>query len=297
MNDAELDRTLKQGREQARRFFDGRNEVCREAISPHVRRSSRAWWKTCLAGAGMMAVAAVCAVAVMALCGPLKETSQHTNAGFNEQTVYLNEDKAYRMNTVPVNMSDKDTGLITVLWEMGDDEQMAYYSLFEACDIAYPALTIPFPEANYDMLLIASGDSKAGELGYRLIGYGGDALTTLWSQDRLPGGLVTLDNGVAVERRTTGDDATVTYIVPIQMTTLGCVALPVDTLHMCVGERILLVGAEGVNTTTRNGLLNTEEQQDSGVPAVLLKALRAGTDVVSVGSAERAQTLYVDIAE
>ena len=299
-----LDNKLKIGRQQARHFFDGQFDIRKnkEAIISRERRhlKPRAWWKTCLAGAGVVAAAAVCAVIIMAAGNTPEQTAQQTDAGLAEQTVYLNEDMAYRMNAIPVDMPDADAGLITVLWEMGGaDEPMAYYSLFEACDTIYPALTIPFPESDYDMLLIASGDSEQGSLGYRLIGYSGNALTTWWSEDRVPGGRVTLSDGVAVERRTqgSGDDIAVTYIVPIQSTAPGSIALPVDTLRMCVGEQILLIGAHGADTTTRSGLLGAQEHEVHGVSAVLLQALRAGTDVVSVGPVEDASTLSVDIGE
>jgi hypothetical protein len=304
VNDAELDRKLKTGREEARRFFDGQVDVRKneEAIIGRERRLSarpRAWVRTCLAGAGVVAAAAVCAALILG-SQSAGQTAQPTASALAEQTVYLSEDKAYRMNYIPVEMPDDGGGLMTVLWEMGGgDERMAYYSLFETGDTLYPALTIPFPGSDYDMLLIASGDSEMDSLGYRLIGYSGDALKTWWSQDSVPGGLVTLNDGVAVEQRADGSEATVTYIVPIQSPVPGAIALPVDTLRMSVGERLLLIGGgeETLDAASQSGLLGAEAQEENGVPAVLLKALRAGKDVVNVGPKENAKTLSVDIGE
>ncbi len=302
MNDAELDKKLKTGRGQARTFFGGKFDIRKSkgAIGWRDRsRFRRIGWKPCLAGAVMVVTAAVCAVMILNTSYPSK-TPAYSSADFGEQTIYLNEDKAYHMNAVPVNMPDDHTGLMTMLWEIqGGDEQMAYYSLFEACDTVYPALTIPFPESEYDMVLIASGDSKQNSLGYRLVGYNGDSLTTWWSEDRVPEGSVTLSNGVVVKRHTreNEDRETVTYIIPVQNVSSGRIVMPVGNLHICVGENILLIGADGVDATIQSGLLDAEKHEASGVSAVLLKALGTGRDMVSVGTDEDAKTLSVDIGE
>lgn len=308
MNDAELDRKLKTASGQARRFFDGwlnAPERAPAVISRQRRQYFRphARMRACAAGLCIVAAAAVCAVLILSPgTHGTTVTDRPADAATTAQTVYLSEEKAYRVNTVPVDMPDDGAGLITVLWEMrsGGKGDMAYYSLFEACDTAYPAMTIPFSGTDYDMLLIASGDSQHDSLGYRLIGCSGDALSTWWSQDGVPGGLVTISDGVAVERRGTGDETAVTYIVPIQMLSPGYIVLPVESLRMSVGERILLVGAggDGISATTQSGLLAAEEQpQESGVPAVLMRALSAGKAVVSVGPKEEARTLTVEIGE
>ena len=306
MNDAELDRKLKMGKEQARRFFDGRFDVrgSADAVIERGRKpsgKSHAWRKTCLAGACVTAAAVVCAAVVLASGGHGTSIApQPSDTALPEQTVCLSGDKEYRMNYIPVDMPDDGGGLITVLRETGDaDSRIAYYSLFETGDTVYPALVLPFPNSDYDMLLIVTGDSAHRSLGYRLIGFKGDALATWWSQDGVPSGLLSMSDGVAVEHRGDGNDTFVTYIVPIQVSAPGSIALPVENLHMAVGERILLIGADSVDATSESGLLAAEEQpQTGGVSAVMLKALRAGKDIVSVGSSrENARTLSVDIGE
>ncbi len=303
MNDAELDKLLKQGKEEAGGFFEGRFDAraCETVALSRARRFRRP--RTWLTGACAVAAAAVCAAVVLTAGGRPAQQSQAsaTAAPIAEQTVYLSDDAAYRMSYIPVDMPDKDTGMMTVLYEMGGDtSEMAYYSLFETCDTAYPALTIVFPGSDYDMLLIASGDSAAGSLGYRLVGYRDDALSTWYSQDKVPHGHVTMTNGVAVERRTQDEGETVTYIVPVQLSAPGSIALPVDALHLFVGERILLIGANAAHVAAADGgnLLDAEEQpQQSGLSAVLLKAVRAGKGVVSVGQQENIRTIDVDIEE
>ena len=303
MNDAELDGKLKKGAGQARRFFNGRFDV-HESADTVIGRSgrlslrARAWRKTCLAGACVMAAAAVCAAVVFALDGRGTGAVPQQTDALSEQTVCLSDDKEYRMNYIPVDMQSDGGGLMTVLRETGGgDAPVAYYSLFEACDTVYPALILPFPESDYDMLLIASGDSRLHNLGYRLVGYSDDMLTTWWTEDGVPDGLLSVYDGVAVEHRTTGNATCVTYIVPVQTAGPGRIALPVETLSMAVGERILLIGAGNVDASSESGLLAAEEQEESGVAAVLLKALWPGKDVVSVGSKEDARTISVDIGE
>ncbi len=303
LNDTQLDQKLKMGASQAQRFFEGRFDARRseDAAIGRGRRqlfSSRALRRVCLAGAGLAAAAAVCAVIIFTAGGRGGTAAEAQPAEvIAEQTVCLSDDKEYRMNSVPVDMPDKSSGLITMLWEIhGGEKQMAYYSLFEACDTVYPALILVFPDPEYDMLLIASGNSAMGRLGYRLVGYSGGALSTWWAQDGVPSGLVTVSDGVAVETRGEGDDASVTYIVPVQTVQPGEVVLPVSALRMRVGERLLLVGAAGEDAARQSGLLCAEEQPETGgVSAVMLRALGAGSDVLRVGRKENAKTISIDI--
>lgn len=301
MNDAELDRKLKTGKDQARRFFDGRFGAGLSADAVLGRGSrlsvrSRAWSRACLAGVCVAAAAVVCAVFALASGKHGAVVAPPANTALPEQTVCLSDDKEYRMNTIPVDMPDDGGGLMTVLRETDSDARIAYYSLFETGDTVYPALILAFPESETDMLLISAGDSARRSLGYRLIGFQGEILTTWWAQDGVPSGLLSMADGVAVEYRDDGNEAFVTYIVPVQISSPGSLTLPVQTLRMAVGERILLIGAEGAQAASESGLLAAEEQpQASGIPAVMLRALRAGRDTVSVGSRGNARTLSVDI--
>ena len=297
MNDAELDKKLKTGRDEAEHFFAaaamlrGRRPVaaCRPVVRPHAR----------LRAFGAFALAALVVAAALFAMGALRSDWADTaDTDANAQMVYLGADKQYRVSSIPVNMPD-DAGLMMVLWEMheGSDE-MAYYSLFETCDVAYPAQTLSYPGSGHAILLLASADSEAGSLGYRLVGYSGDALTDWWVEDDVQDGSVTLQGGVVVERRLqpSGKVQTVTYIVPVQVSSPGAVELPVDTLHMNVGERILLIGTGEMELITDSGLLKAQEQPTgTGMSAVLMRATSSGSDVLHLGEDEDAQTLSVEI--
>jgi hypothetical protein len=88
----------------------------------------------------------------------------------------------------------------------------------------------------------------------------------------------------------------VTYIVPVQTSQPGQTELPVESLHMNVGERLLLVGTTGLNFTTESGKLKKQEQPaKTGLTAVLMRATEAGSDVLHVGADDTDRTLSVDI--
>ncbi len=305
MNDMELDKILTQGKREAGRFFKpaaARLNADNIARERHMPQFPRARLKAAFAAVCVLAAAGACACLVFGTGAGSK--ALYTDGSLSEQTVSIGENKEYRLNTVPVSMpGGRDSGLMTVLWEArkSGGERLAYYSLFEQSDVAYPAMTIAFPGSEYDMLLISSGDSGEGSLGYRVVGFDGETLHDWWAQDGVPEGKVTLEGGVAVERckANYASAVRVTYIVPVQIKGIGAIVLPIDSLSVSIGERILLIGfgPENVSVSEQSGLLSKEQQEQNGTPGVLLKALGAGSETLRIGPQGSAQTLSVDIEE
>ncbi len=301
MSDMNLEKILSQGRTEAARFFgrpaaalSGERTIAR---GRHIALRPRIRLKAALGAACVFAAAVICTCLVTTSAGK----TQQAAAGTAEQTVAISEDKEYRVDSIPVgNPNGRDSGLMMVLWENSGDKRMAYYSLFKQSDVAFPAMTIAFPGSDYDMLLISSGDSGKGSIGYRVVGFDGGALHDWWAQDHVPRGSVTLEGGIAVERRASAGEAAqdgrVTYIVPVQIKSYGGVVLPIDVLHIRIGEHILLVGGDSLEVSGGNALLS-EERQQNGVAGVLFKALGAGSETLRVGPQGTAQTLSVNIAE
>jgi hypothetical protein len=116
VNEAELDRKLKQGKEEAGHFFAAA-AVLRENRAA-ASRVSRLRPRTRLRMAGAFALAALIVAAALFAVGALRSGTGYTADGSaKDQTVCLGEDRQYRVSSIPVNMPD-DAGLITVLWEM-----------------------------------------------------------------------------------------------------------------------------------------------------------------------------------
>ena len=215
MNERELDRMLAQGRKEAGGFFNGFKPAPKQLAAGAAGRGRRAWrpraMRRVAAAAACMAAAIACTLFL--LSPPAGRTLPGALAQADSapaQTVALGDDKEYRMNYIPTGAQDGAVpGIMTVLWELSGDgnQQVAYSSVFEYCDTVYPAMIIPFSGADYDMLLIASGDSAHGSIGYRLVGYRADAIQTWWSRDDLLGGAISVQDGVAVEKAADGDAA------------------------------------------------------------------------------------------
>lgn len=310
MNERELDRLLIQGKKEAGDFFSSFKPAHTQLAAEAVGKSRRTWR---LQAARRMAAAAVCvAAAVLAfvlLTWPPHDGRMQPGAlaqadGAPAQTVALGADKEYRMNHIPTTVQDGAVpGIMTVLWELSGNgsQQMAYSSVFEYCDTVYPAMIIPFSGADYDMLLIASGDSAQGSIGYRLVGYRANTIQTWWSRDGLPGGDISVQDGVAVEKAADNmqrSGARVTYIVPIQ-TAPGALALPVSRLKLGVGEQLLLIGssADDVDAESLGGLMNRLDSEPYGGSAAMFTAVDAGEDVLRIGGEQGGSSLAVSIVD
>jgi hypothetical protein len=307
VNERELDRVLMQGRKEAGAFFSGFKPAPKELAAGAVGRSRRTWrpQATIRVTAAVVCVAAAIACALLLLSPSESRTLRSAAAqsdNTSAQTVALGEDKEYRMNYIPTAAQDGAApGIMTVLWELSGDgnQQMAYSSVFEYCDTVYPAMIIPFSGADYDMLLIASGDSAHGSIGYRLVGYRADAIQTWWSRDDLQGGVISVQDGVAVEKAADGTQqagARVTYIVPVQIAS-GALALPVSRLRLGVGEQLLLIGGgtDDVVVQSQNGLMSPLDSERYGGSAAMFTAVNAGEDVLRVGGEQSENRLTVSI--
>ena len=306
MNDHELDQLLAKGKTESKRFFTGmqswHRRIVDEAVAPKRRRRLR--MKTALAAAGILAATAA---AVLVFTCPPAAVKQEQK--LSHQTVALDDTSCeYEVNFVPVNMPKKeDTGFMMMLWQIEGDgaSQMIYSGLFSECDELYPVATMNLPGTSRSMLLVASGDSERDYLHYRLLSLEDD-LATIWrSQDYVPSGTVEVQDGVIVEQRRPHTDiesaqpeTVVTYIVPYGVSPTGSIVLPVDTLHLRVGEQILLTGSDSGElpaVKSVGGLLSALEADE---PLPVFQAAGAGSDTISVtnASGETAQ-LNVQIEE
>lgn len=319
MNERELDSLLTQGKKEAGDFFSSFMPAPTQLAAEAVSKNRRSWRPQAVR---RMALAAACVAAVLAfaLLAWLLPHAEYARPGAQPsalaqaddtpvdnvptETVALGEDKEFRMNYIPTTVRDGMVpGIMTVLWEISGNgsQQMAYSSVFEYCDTVYPAMIIPFSGADYDMLLIASGDSAHGRIGYRLVGYRTNAIQTWWSRDGLPGGDISVQDGVAVEKA--ADDSQqsglrVTYIVPIQ-TTSGALVLPVSRLRLGVGERLLLIGSstDDVDAESLGGLMSREDSEPYGEAAEMFTAVGTGEDVLQISDGHAGNSLTVSIVE
>ena len=317
MNERELDRLMTQGKKEAGDFFSSFMPMHTQLAAEAVSKSRRTWRPRAVR---RMALVAACVASVLAfalLAWPPHAEYAQTGAqpsafvqaddapvdSVPAETVALGEDKEFRMNHIPTTVQDGEIrGIMTVLWELSGNgsQQMAYSSVFEYCDTVYPAMIIPFSGAHYDMLLIASGDSAHGRIGYRLVGYRANAIQTWWSRDGLPDGDISVQDGVAVEKAaddTQQSGSHVTYIVPIQNTS-GALVLPVDRLRLGVGERLLLIGssADDVDAESTGGLMNRVDSEPYG-QAAMFTAVNTGEDVLHISGGLGDNSLTVSIVE
>ena len=318
MNERELDRLLTQGKKEAGDFFSSFMPVHTQLAAEAVSKSRRTWRPRAVR---RLALAAACVAAVLALAllawpphpeytqpgdkpSALVQADDAPADNVPAETVALGEGKEFRMNYIPTTGRDGAVpGIMTVLWELSGNgsQQMAYSSVFEYCDTVYPAMIIPFSDANYDMLLIASGDSAHGRIGYRLVGYQANAIQTWWSRDGLPGGDISVQDGVAVEKAaddTQQSGLRVTYIVPIQNTS-GALVLPVSRLRLGLGERLLLIGssADDVDAESIGGLMSRVDSEPYGEAAAMFTAVNTGEDMLQISDGQAGNSLTVSIAE
>ncbi len=289
MNDNELDRLLAIGKTESKRFFTGlqtwHRRMADEAAAPKPRRGLR--MRTVLLAAGVLAAAA----AVLVL--NISPATLRPQEKLSHQTVALDDSsREYEISFVPVDTPRQaDPGFMMMLWQIegNGSSQMVYSGLFTECDKLYPVATMNLPGTSRSMLLVASGDSERDYLHYRLLSLEDD-LAFIWrSQDYVPSGTVEVRDGVLVEQRSrqSGLDNTlpervVTYIVPYGASPTGGIVLPVDTLHLHVGERILLTGGgngELPAVKSVGGLLSALEA-DSPLP--VFQASDLGNDTISV---------------
>ncbi len=306
MNDHELDQLLAKGKTESKRFFSGlqtwHRRIVNEAVAPTRRHRLR--WKAALAATGVLAAAAV---AVIVLTVPPAAVRQEQR--LSHQTVALDDtSREYEVSFVPVSMPKKeDTGFMMMLWQIEGDgaSQMVYSGLFSECDKLYPVATMNLPGTSRSMLLVASGDSEKDYLHYRLLSLEGD-LAIIWrSQDYVPCGAVEVRDGVLIEQRQrradmkdTEPETVITYIVPYGVSPAGSIVLPVDTLHLHVGEQILLTGGDDSGLPEVKSVCGLLSALEADAPLPVFQASGAGSDVISVTNAngETAQ-LNVQIEE
>ncbi|MGI5919442.1 MAG: hypothetical protein ACOX8N_07330 [Christensenellales bacterium] len=318
VNERELDSLLTQGKKEAGDFFSSFMPALTQLAAEAVSKSRRTWRPRAVRRMALAAVGIAAVLMFALLAWP--PHAEYTQPGAQPsalvqaddtpadnvptETVALGEDKEFRMNHIPTTVYDGAVpGIMTVLWELSGNgsQQMAYSSVFEYCDTVYPAMIIPFSGADYDMLLIASGDSAHGCIGYRLVGYRANAIQTWWSRDGLPGGDISVQDGVAVEKA--ADDSQqsglrVTYIVPIQ-TTSGALALPVSRIRLGVGERLLLIGSntDNVDAESLGGLMSREDSEPYGEAAAMFTAVNTGEDMLQISDGQAGNSLTVSIEE
>ena len=304
MNDHELDQLLARGKTESKRFFSGlqtwHRRIADEATASKRRRRPRL--KAALLAAGVFTAAA----AVLVLAAPPAAVSQPQTLA--HQTVALDDSsREYEVNFLPVAMPrSENPGFMMMLWQIegNGSSQMVYSGLFTECDKLYPVATMSLPGTSRSMLLVASGDSEKDYLHYRLLSLE-DNLAIIWrSQDYVPGGTVEVRDDVLVEQRRPRTDlenaqpeTVVTYIVPYGVSPAGGIVLPVDTLHLHVGEQILLTGSGSDLPAVKSvgGLLSALE---ADAPLPVFQAAGAGSDTIAVTNTNGETTrLNVQIEE
>lgn len=295
MNNENLEKTLYRGKNEAETFFSNvdyasaRNAVHQRLIRGKAKKAKPLWPFSVKAGfvaALMVSVAAVLLAVVLTVQGGGAQSM-----ALSSQTVSLDKgDSDYLLNYFKVKEpKHSEPGLLSVLWELGgDDSEMVYSTVFDKCDEAYPASTIPFPDTSRNLVLIFSGDSGKDFIDYRLIGYNNNAVKVWWSQDYVPSGSIGVKDGVVVEQRDTGMDyygVVVSHIVPYDVGNTGEVLLPVQSVRLRVGELILLVGSDSkmLRVSSQNGLFERMEQSGEVYgrdETLAYRAKAAGDDVL-----------------
>lgn len=218
----------------------------------------------------------------------------------------------YFLSYYPVSFNHtQEPGLVTTLWQdqAQQSNEMVYSSVFEQSDEAYPVsiLNLPSAESN-KLMLISSGYSQSNLLHYRIVLYHNGAVTDLLAQDFVPGGSLGIQDGVVVEqRKATGDDLSssdmqFSYIVPYIIDADGTVILPLESLHMHVGDMVILLGAqpEALEADSENGIaarLADELAERERLPVFVAEASGDDAILLNESNSARQSKLSLNITE
>jgi hypothetical protein len=305
MNDKKLDEILNNGKREAEGFFSHvayaplRRALLHKVSQPdfgkrHLHRVLK-----------IGTAAAACAAAVLCLVlglGQIPSIGASTqNAPISEQAVPLGaQGSTYHISFQPLRIpKNSEPSLISILWRQNSSQsaEMVYNSLFEKSDQPYPVSIVGFPGGSVNKILLISTHGSGGDyMHYRLVEYTEDALYPVWSQDFVPGGSLTIQDGMVVEQRqkdeSTNSDTTaatkkISYIVPYMADARGAVILPVSILRLRVGDQILFVGENSlpIKADIKNGRMTASGENTKQTDAyniLAFEASRPGADELSL---------------
>lgn len=314
MYDERLERLLTQGKTESENIFsqtdyrEARSAVHRR-IAARADKKAKPLWPF-----QMKAVfVAVCFIAVVGILSafifkvPFSETKTQGDT-IAEQKVRLDEGKNAMLSYFPVKAPDNSQpSIMSVLWDTDNsDSQMLYSTVFNSCDVTYPASSLAFPDTGHNLVLIFSGNEQKDFIDYRIIGYNGNGVKEWLSKDFVPDGKLGLEGGLIREQRSAkheqGTDGTsVTYIIPYDIRVSGELVLPVHDIRLRIGEHILLVGnaQQMLNVSSEKGLFEKVAQNGSNDNNGLeYRATGKGNDVLLLkGNDITGKGLNVNIVE
>jgi len=315
VDDRELDKVLNKGKTASDNFFSHinyvliGNEIKAKIYHGKIRKVKLLWSFPLKAGFVVAAMLVIVGITLGIVSGTQSIHTNNKAAAVTQQTVSFNGGKDCLISYIPVNSPDSsESSLMSVLWELNtgspksretfggindQHSQMLYSTMFEKCDMAYPASNIDFPDTGRSLVLIFSGDSQADFIDYRLLGYNDDSVKVWWSQDFVPGGKLGVKDGVIIEQRASGPDGgsgdtITTCIIPYEIQITGELMLPVQNLQLRVGEQVLLVGSNNaaLNIDSQNGLVQRVDCAGNlgGLTgAASFRAIGSGNDILMVG--------------
>lgn len=294
MDNMDLEKILQKGKTESDAFFSridhaqARNALKQRISHNTIRKEKPVWPRALKFGFSAAIVLLIAAVSLAVILETSQGSKSLESVALSSQPVSLDDGGNYFLNYFPVTPPGRsEPGIMSVLWQLNNkSSDIAYSTLFEKCDEAYPASDVVFPDKNRKLVLIYSGDNDEHFIDYRLIGYSGGSVNVWWSQDFVNGGTLDVKNGVVVERREDGlSPAEVSYIVPYDVKSNGELLLPVESLQIRVGEMVMLVGSglKTLEVSSENGLFEQTEQTGDiygGTEALAYRAKQAGSDVL-----------------
>lgn len=310
MNGRELDEYLKKGKKESEKFFAQvqfsslRKILLHKVSHPQTNKARKSRFS--FFRAGVAAACIILAVSVYFIINSGIRQKDITKTVLSEQSVPLNiGNYQYMISFNPVFQPKvSEPGLMSILWKYNhsDTPEMVYNSLFEKSDRPYPISVLGFPgDTTSKILLISSGSSKESYIHYRLVELYKNSLSTLWSQDFVPEGKLGIQNGIVVEQRLTQVSMPQTsYFIPYRLEKNGAICLPLEILHIHVGDRIVFIGEAGnqLETLSKNEKLSKANLKDQEQIAVF-EADSTGADVILLGdgNAKTKQLLTLQITE
>lgn len=309
MNDKNFDEYLNSGKKEAESFFSHiqlsslRRALLHKVLQPDMRKAVPARKRIPLilkTGIAVAACAAVLSCVLLSINHLPGSRGTAKNASVAEQPLPLDEkDSAYHISFQPINLRQStQPSLISILWKTSgsNSPRMVYNSIFENSDQPYPVSVLSYPgDSPSKLLLISTQGSNGDYIHYRLVEYYDETLLPLWSEDFVPGGRLTIQDGMVVEQRDkeslsaqqANKPQKVSYIVPYKVGSEGAIILPVHILHLHVGDRILLVGENNldVEANSQNGLVKKHENEKMQAVLqniIIFEAFSPGDDALSL---------------